>query len=153
MEVFPSRDTLGAFEVRRLRDERELLAALELRHEVFCVEQGVPRSEEDDGRDRAGGLHLVAVMDERIVATCRLVLAGRTMQLSRLAVARDARRRGIARELLRLADDESRARGAVRIVLHAQTYARPLYDQAGYEPRGRAFVEAGIEHVAMEKLL
>ena len=43
--------------------------------------------------------------------------------------------------------------GANRIVLHAQTYARSLYDQAGYVPRGRAFVEASIEHIAMEKTL
>jgi predicted GNAT family N-acyltransferase len=36
-------------------------------------------------------------------------------------------------------------------VLHAQTYALKLYENAGYRPRGRVFVEAGIEHVAMEK--
>jgi predicted GNAT family N-acyltransferase len=38
-------------------------------------------------------------------------------------------------------------------VLHAQTYARSLYEGAGYQPRGRAFMESGIEHIAMEKLL
>ena len=38
-------------------------------------------------------------------------------------------------------------------MLHAQTYARELYEQAGYRPRGRVFSEAGIEHIAMEKLL
>jgi predicted GNAT family N-acyltransferase len=38
-------------------------------------------------------------------------------------------------------------------VLHAQTYARELYETAGYRARGRLFWEAGIEHVAMEKLL
>ena len=45
------------------------------------------------------------------------------------------------------------AGGARRIVLHAQTYARELYENAGYRPRGRVFWEAGIEHIAMEKLL
>ena len=63
------------------------------------------------------------------------------------------RRQGLASRLLALADDESRAAGARRLVLHAQTYARALYDAAGYEPRGRVFMEAGIEHVAMEKVL
>ena len=28
-----------------------------------------------------------------------------------------------------------------------------LYEAAGYEPRGRIFMEAGIEHIAMEKHL
>ena len=41
--------------------------------------------------------------------------------------------------------------GADAISLHAQTYALELYRDAGYEERGPAFVEEGIEHVAMEK--
>lgn len=143
--------TLG-FEIRRLRTQSEFEAALALRHEVFCVEQGVPEREERDGRDR-GALHLIAVMNAEIVGTCRLVFVGATVQFSRLAVRGSARRQGIATALLRATDAECRARGVNRIVLHAQTYARPLYDQEGYVPCGREFVEAGIEHVAMEKLL
>jgi predicted GNAT family N-acyltransferase len=145
-------DTTLSFEIRRLRTEAEFEAALALRHEVFCVEQGVPANEERDGRDR-NGLHLVALEHGEVVATCRLVFVGSTVQFSRLAVKREARRRGIAAAMLRATDAESRAHGANRIVLHAQTYARPLYDQAGYVPRGREFVEAEIEHIAMEKLL
>jgi predicted GNAT family N-acyltransferase len=148
----PRADTTLDFEIRRLRTQDELDAALALRHEVFCIEQGVPRSEERDGRDH-GALHLIALQDGELVATCRLVFVGATVQFSRLAVKQSARRQGIASALLRMTDAESRARGANRIVLHAQTYARALYDQAGYVPRGREFVEAGIEHVAMEKLL
>lgn len=145
-------DTTLGFEIRRLRTEAEFEAALALRHEVFCVEQGVPANEERDGRDHSG-LHLIAVQDGELVATCRLVFVGTTVQFSRLAVKRSERRRGIASALLRATDAESRARGANRIVLHAQTYARALYDQAGYVPRGREFVEAEIEHIAMEKQL
>jgi predicted GNAT family N-acyltransferase len=140
------------YEVRRARGESEMAAVLELRHEVFCEEQGVPEREELDGRDRES-LHLVAVADEEVLATCRLLFVGPTVQFSRLAVRMDARRRGIATALLKLADDEARAGGARRLVLHAQTYARALYDSAGYEPRGRIFMEAGIEHIAMEKRL
>jgi predicted GNAT family N-acyltransferase len=138
------------YEVRRVRGEDEMTAVLELRHAVFCEEQGVPEREELDGRDREG-MHLVAVADEQVLATCRLLFVGPTVQFSRLAVRRSARRHGIARALLELADAESRAAGARRLVLHAQTYARSLYESAGYEPRGRIFMEAGIEHIAMEK--
>jgi len=146
-------DTEIGFEVRELRTQQELEAALQIRYEVFCLEQGVPRNEERDGRDRTGALHLIGLIDGEIVATCRMVFAGTTVQFSRLAVRATARRRGIAAALLKKADTEARARGAERIVLHAQTYARSLYDQAGYFPRGREFVEANIEHIAMEKLL
>jgi predicted GNAT family N-acyltransferase len=140
------------YEVRRLQGAAEMEQALTLRHDVFCVEQGVPEREELDGRDREG-LHLVAVQDGELVGTCRLLFVGPTVQFSRLAVRRDARRRGIASALLRLADQETLAGGARRLVLHAQTYARALYDAAGYQPMGRVFMEAGIEHIAMEKHL
>jgi predicted GNAT family N-acyltransferase len=141
-----------SYEVRRVRGETEMAAVLELRHSVFCVEQGVPQREELDGRD-GEGVHLVAVSAGEVLATCRLLFVGPTVQFSRLAVRPAARRNGIASALLALADDETRAGGARRLVLHAQTYARALYDAAGYEPRGRVFMEAGIEHIAMEKLL
>ena len=148
----PHADATLDLEIRRLRTEAEFEAALALRHEVFCVEQGVPRSEERDGRDH-DAVHLVAVEHGQVLATCRLVFVGTTVQFSRLAVAQSTRRRGIATALLAAADREARAGGANRLVLHAQTYARSLYDQAGYVARGREFVEAEIEHIAMEKLL
>ena len=144
--------TLVGYEVRRLRDQSEMQAALKLRHDVFCVEQGVPEQEELDGRDH-DGIHLVAIHGGEVVATCRILLIGSTAQFSRLAVRSSMRRRGIATELLEMADEETRALGGRRIVLHAQTYAQELYERAGYRPRGRMFTEAAIDHIAMEKQL
>jgi predicted GNAT family N-acyltransferase len=144
--------TALTYQVRRADGPDELAAALDLRYEVFCIEQGVPPREERDGRDDQG-LHLVAIADGELVGTCRLVFAGSTVQFSRLAVRADVRRQGVATALLSEADREARLGGANRLVLHAQTYALPLYEKAGYRTRGRAFVEADIEHVAMEKLL
>ena len=148
----PTRPEDERFQIRRARTEEELEAALALRYQVFCLEQGVPVGEERDGRD-GEGLHLIAVDGDQRLGTCRLVFVGATAQFSRLAVAEPARRRGIATALLHAADGETRARGAQRLVLHAQTYARALYEANGYSPRGREFTEAGIEHVAMEKIL
>jgi predicted GNAT family N-acyltransferase len=93
------------------------------------------------------------VADGQLVGTCRLLLVGRTAQFSRLAVRADARRRGIATALLEEAEVETRLAGGRRLVLHAQTYAQQLYENAGYRTRGSVFSEAGIEHIAMEKEL
>jgi predicted GNAT family N-acyltransferase len=129
-----------SYEVRQISGEQEMADALELRHEVFCVEQG-------------DGIHLAVLRDGMLQGTCRLLMVGTTAQFSRLAVRSSARRRGIGRALLDAAEAESRAAGAQRLVLHAQTYARELYENAGYRPHGRVFREAGIEHIAMEKRL
>jgi predicted GNAT family N-acyltransferase len=140
------------YEVRRVRGDEEMAAALQLRHDVFCVEQGVPEHEEVDGRD-GDGIHLVAVSNGEMLGTCRLLMVGTTAQFSRLAVRVNARRQGIATALLQAADSETIAAGGRRLVLHAQTYAQELYEDSGYRPRGRVFTEAGIEHIAMEKNL
>jgi predicted GNAT family N-acyltransferase len=139
-------------EVRRVRDAAELSAAMAIRQRVFCAEQGVPLSDEVDGRD-SEGLHLVAVEDGTVVATCRICFVGSTAQFSRLAVDKPWRRKGIATLLLDLSENESRSARARRMVLHAQTYALPLYEKTGWRARGAVFRDSGIDHVAMEKRL
>jgi predicted GNAT family N-acyltransferase len=138
--------------VRPARGEAELAAALELRRDVFVVEQGVPLEEEYDEADRHA-LHLVAVEGARVVATCRLVTAGDTVKVGRVAVAAAARRRGIASSLLAEAEARARDLGARRIALAAQTGALALYERAGYAAYGERFVDAGIDHLMMEKLV
>jgi predicted GNAT family N-acyltransferase len=105
-----------------------------------------------DGRDHEA-IHLVAIDDGRVVGTCRLLFRGHVARLGRLSVDPDRRGEGIAAALLALADQISVEGGAEAISLHAQTYALRLYRDAGYEERGPAFVEEGIEHVAMGKRL
>jgi predicted GNAT family N-acyltransferase len=138
--------------LRRARDAAERSAAAELRIRVFCDEQGVSREEEIDGRDD-DAVHLVAMQGRAVVGTCRLLFEGTTCKLGRLVVAREARRRGIGGRLLAFAEKEARTAGAGRIVLNAQTRARGVYRAAGYTERGARFMEAGIEHVRMERAL
>ena len=139
-------------EIRRPRDEEELAAALALREEVFCGEQGVTFEGDRDGRDHEA-LHLVAV-DDVVIGTCRMLIEpGGTAKFGRLCVRASARGRGIAAQLLAAAEDEARTAGAVRIGMHAQTDALGLYERAGYTPYGERFDEEGIEHLGMEKHL
>ena len=119
---------------------------------MFSGEQGVSIAADRDGRDDES-THLVAIEHERVIGTCRLLFRGNVARLGRLAVDPDRRGHGIAAALLELADSVALERGARSIALHAQTYARRLYLDAGYEERGPEFVEGGIEHVAMGKRL
>ena len=132
------------------QDVAEVESALALRERVFCGEQGVSIDAERDGRDREAA-HLVAVADGQVVATCRLLIAQGTVRLSRMAVERTMRRQGVGRSMLAGAEQWAREAGAHRIAQHAQMPVKRLYESAGYEPRGRPFVEEGIEHLLMEK--
>ena len=136
--------------MREARTRQEVEHALALRLRVFCEEQGVDRSAEQDGRD-GEAIHLVAVEGARRIGTCRLLVEERTARLGRNAVSAEARGRGIGATLLEAADRAAAQAGADRIRLHAQLRARTLYERAGYVAQGDTFLEEGIEHVTMEK--
>ena len=139
-------------QVRPTRDQAEVAAALALREEVFCGEQGVSLAEERDGRDDEA-LHVVVVDDGVVVGTCRLLVEGTTVKLGRMAVSRTRRGLGLARALISEAEAQARGLGAQRIVLAAQLSAQALYDRAGYDAYGDVFLDAGIEHVMMARAL
>ena len=137
--------------VRRARDAGEVAAAIDLRAAVFVDEQGVPLEEDLDGRD-GEALHLVAVdPGGSVVGTCRLLIDESVVRLGRMAVSLPARRNGVGLRLLERADTEARLAGGGSIVLAAQLAALSLYERAGYVARGDVFLDAGIEHVWMEK--
>ena len=139
-------------EIRRPRDEEELAAALALRIDVFCGEQGVTFDGDRDGLDDEA-LHLVAVDEQgEVIGTCRMLIApGGTARFGRLCVRASARGTGVGALLLAEAEREARAAGARRIGMHAQTDALGLYRRAGFRPYGERFDEEGIEHLGMEK--
>jgi predicted GNAT family N-acyltransferase len=139
-------------EVREARIPEEVQEALELRLRVFCDEQGVALSAEQDGRDHEA-IHVVAVEGGRVVGTCRLLVEHGVARLGRNAVGAADRGRGIGTALLRAADGVAARSGADRVRLHAQLPARRLYERAGYVAEGEVFLEEGIEHVTMEKRL
>ncbi len=138
--------------IREPDTPEELRAAFDLRFAVFCDEQGVPVELELDEHD-ADALHLVAVEDDAVISTCRLLRVGDTVKFGRLVVAQSARRRGIAAAMLDEAERRAREWRAHRLVLSAQTYAMPLYESAGYVAFGDTYDDAGIEHISMERRL
>ncbi|MGH2834200.1 MAG: GNAT family N-acetyltransferase [Solirubrobacteraceae bacterium] len=139
-------------QVRCVTDAAELEGALALRRRVFCEEQGVSEREEFSDQD-SDALHIVAVAEESVLGTCRLLFVGDIARLGRLAVDRAVRRQGIASALLDEAERQALRAGAHRIRLNAQTQALALYTAAGYSERGQRFLEVGIEHIRMEKTL
>jgi predicted GNAT family N-acyltransferase len=142
-------------EVREARGDAERDAALALRHEVFVDEQGVPPELEIDEHDETA-LHLLAFDAGRLVGVCRLVMGtppAQRAKFGRLVVAREARGGGVGSALLGEAERRACALGAPCMVLTAQTAAVGLYERAGYTARGDVFLDAGIEHVTMEKAL
>jgi GNAT superfamily N-acetyltransferase len=83
-----------------------------------------------------GGEFWVAVAGDEVVGTFGLEPASNeAMELRRMYVKPSARRRGIARQMLRFAEDECHRRNVARLELSTaeiQTAALALYRTAGY---------------------
>jgi predicted GNAT family N-acyltransferase len=127
-----------------------LAAAFDLRREVFVIEQGVPAELEIDELDQ-GATHLVAMVDESVVGTLRILQHEGVAKIGRVAVRAGARGTGIGARLMQRAAAIVRERGYGEIVLHAQVPVAGFYRRLGYVEEGEPFEEAGIPHVAMRK--
>jgi predicted GNAT family N-acyltransferase len=124
-----------------------------IRTQVFIQEQNVPEALEWDGED-AQALHVLACDSSgRAIGTARLLLHHELAHIGRMAVLPDWRRQGVGRALLAGVMTAAQTRGASRAFLNAQTTAVPFYAQAGFAVEGEEFLDAGIPHLRMTRIL
>jgi predicted GNAT family N-acyltransferase len=139
-----------AFVVRLADWARDGAALRAVRHAVFVVEQGIPEALEWDASDPAC-LHVLAEDAGGQPIGCGRLLPD--AHVGRMAVVAPWRGRGVGAALLARLVDLARERGHARAVLNAQTTAVGFYRRHGFAVSGDTFLEAGIAHVVMERVL
>lgn len=136
----------------RSLDATTLYDMLQLRSEVFVVEQDCVY-QDLDGIDKKA-MHSWIAEDGKMVACARFFMKNqrtKTVQIGRVVVAKDKRRKRYASFLMRsVMDNAKRMLGAKRLYLEAQTYAIPFYERLGFKVCSDEFLEDGIPHVKME---
>jgi ElaA protein len=141
-------------------DAGTLYRILQLRVDVFVVEQQCPYPELD-GRDLEPGARWLWATDaDAVVATLRLLREDPgTVRIGRVATAPQARASGIATALMRHAlnalDAQSPSAAdpgaGIEVVLDAQSPLVGWYQRFGFKPDGPEFVEDGISHLPMRR--
>lgn len=130
-------------------------AELDLRYRVLRAPLGLSRQQTlSPFEDQS--LHMLAVdCDDDVVVGCVLFrpLAPRQGRLYQMAVEPDKQRRGIGAQLVAALEAAVARRGFDEVVLHARAAAVGFYERAGYVVDGDPFVEVGIPHVKMRKLI
>jgi len=132
-------------------DTEELYTILQLRSEVFVVEQNCVY-QDIDGKDKKA-LHVIGVVDNNIVAYTRCFKSGDYFDeasIGRVVVREDHRGTGLAHQIM-----ESSVSMIINkfnsktLKVSAQTYLKEFYETHGFFQKGEEYLEDGIPHIAM----
>ncbi|RYG16489.1 MAG: GNAT family N-acetyltransferase [Chitinophagaceae bacterium] len=130
---------------------KELYTVLQLRAEVFVVEQNCAY-QDIDGKD-LNSMHLMAWDDENLAAYTRLVPAGVSFTEASIGrVITSARYRGLGIGVTLMEKSIAQTLEIYqtdRIRIGAQLYLKKFYESLGFIAEGEEFLEDGIPHVEM----
>jgi ElaA protein len=126
---------------------------LQLRNEVFVVEQNCVFQDADD-KDQ-GSYHFLGYAEDRLAAYTRLVPPGyiyTETSIGRVVTAPFVRRSGSGRELMIRSIEHAYALfGKGPIKIGAQFYLKQFYESFGFMQTSAIYLEDGIEHIYMIK--
>lgn len=129
----------------------ELYAILQLRSEVFVVEQNCVY-QDMDGKDQKSA-HLMAWHNNKLVAYTRLLPKGVSFEeasIGRVITSPFYRGLGIGITLLEKSIEQILATYQTnKIRIGAQLYLKNFYENFGFVAEGEAFLEDGIPHIEM----
>ena len=130
---------------------QDIYSILQLRSEVFVVEQNCIYQDIDDKDQYA--LHLLLKKDDYLIGYSRIFKAGdyfKEASIGRVLVKkqdRNNRHGSLLMELSIKAIKDHFKENTVKI--SAQTYLKKFYNELGFDPIGEEYLEDGIPHIAM----
>lgn len=126
----------------------------EIRRSVFVTEQQVPLEEEIDEFDTSDSvIHLLGMHNDLPVAASRIRFVNNYAKLERIAVLKEFRGMNFGAEMVISMEKVILNHNYKKAVLNAQTYAEGFYKKLGYTTVSGVFMDAGIPHITMNKVL
>ena len=129
----------------------ELYDLLQLRNEVFVVEQDCVYQDVDGKDERA--LHILGMEEGKLVAYARCFERGDYFDeasIGRVLVRENYRKLGYGHEITKAAIQSIKTKyKADKIKISAQTYLVIFYESHGFKTVGDRYLEDGIPHIAM----
>ncbi len=131
----------------------ELYKILQLRNEVFIVEQNCPYQDCDNKDIYAW--HLMGIEEDRLLAYARLLAPGISYSessIGRIVSSPSIRKTGIGKKLMQESIIQIRNlfyTDTIRI--GAQLYLQKFYESFGFERDGDIYLEDNIPHIVMLK--
>ena len=130
----------------------EFYAIMQLRNEVFSVEQNCVYQDADD-KDQAS-YHLAGWDGNKLAAYCRILPAGLSYEspsIGRVVSSPAYRKTGCGRQLMQLAIAKTLAQfNHSLITISAQFYLEKFYTDLGFKQISDVYLEDDIPHIKME---
>jgi len=142
-------------EVKRITTLEELESAFQIRTEVFVHEQGTPIVDEFDEFDTLDGRceHILVYDKGHAVGSGRIRVVDGVGKLERIVILKPYRKYGLGRKIIKTLENMALEKGLKKVKLHGQKQAEGFYHKLGYETASDVFMEDGIEHLLMTKVL
>lgn len=132
----------------------ELYQLLQLRNEVFIVEQTCPYPDLDNKDYKS--LHVLGTVNDRVVAYARLLPQGISYSeasIGRVVTSSAVRKTGYGKSLMLYAIPETLKQfNTNEIVISAQYYLEKFYSDLGFKSEGEVYMEDDIPHIQMRYL-
>jgi predicted GNAT family N-acyltransferase len=132
----------------------EQLESIELRRDVLRKPLGLDFQQRDLDAE-SSQFHMAYIKDGQVQGI--LILKPATeegvIRMRQVAVRADLQGQGIGKKLVGFSEDWSIRNGYKRMELHARKTAVDFYKSMGYASEGDEFLEVGIPHMLMYKVL
>lgn len=126
----------------------ELYQILQLRTEVFVVEQDCVYQDMDDKDFES--LHVVLLLDNCIAAYTRIYESSKASHIGRVVVKRENRKNDLGKLIMKESIDSCESvYGSQDIIISAQLYLLKFYSELGFKSEGDIYLEDGIKHIQM----
>ncbi len=129
----------------------ELYAVIQLRNEVFVVQQNCVYQDADN-KDQAS-YHLMGWKHDKLVTYSRIIppgIAYSEPSIGRVVTSPSARGNGIGKALMQESIDQVyKLFDTASIKIGAQVYLLQFYSSLGFQRTSDIYLEDGIEHVEM----
>ncbi len=134
-------------------DSNELYEILQLRSEVFVVEQDCVY-QDIDGKDQKA-LHIIGKKEGKVIAYTRCFDAGdyfKEASIGRVVVEASQRKFKYGHDIMKASIEAIKNTYKTdTIKLSAQVYLTKFYESHGFQQVGEGYLEDGIPHIAMVK--
>lgn len=131
----------------------ELYEIIQLRNEIFIVEQNCPYQDLDNKDFNA--THILVYLNGKLVAYSRIFDVGITFKeasIGRVITHKKVRSSGIGKLLMEKSIETLyELYGKQTIRIGAQYYAIPFYKKFNFVTEGEVYIEDGIKHIEMIK--